>query len=243
MDSKNAFAVVGEDISKSCRRALTNLGFDLCILPQYERLSRAVASHADLLIFPYPDSKKIFTYAEYREINRSLFDGIAACGWSIETIDELPEREYPSDICLNMLVLGKRVFAKKKSISEKISEMLTVDGFELINVNQGYARCTACPIGDGALVSADNSILSAAKNCGIDVLAIGGGNIKIRDYDYGFIGGCCGFFEDKIYFSGNIDLHPDGRAIKEFCIRHGKTPVSLSDEPLIDVGSIFFLGK
>ena len=57
---------------------------------------------------------------------------------------------------------------------------------------------------------------------------------------YGFIGGACGYCDGSLYFSGDLRHHPDGDRIESFCKGLGVDAVSLSDEPLKDVGSIFF---
>jgi len=57
----------------------------------------------------------------------------------------------------------------------------------------------------------------------------------------GFIGGASGNDGANTYFCGNIDLHPDGEAIKSFCKAHGRPAVSLGANQLYDVGTIFFI--
>jgi hypothetical protein len=46
--------------------------------------------------------------------------------------------------------------------------------------------------------------------------------------------------EDTVYFTGDISSHPDAERIAEFCKAHKKKIISLSSEPLNDVGGIFF---
>ena len=113
--------------------------------------------------------------------------------------------------------------------------------YNILNTRQGYSRCCACPVGENALISADRSILSAARSSGIDTLEISVGGVALREFDYGFIGGACGVLDDRIYFAGDIMSHPDGERIVTFCRKRGIEVVSLSDEGLTDVGSIFFL--
>ena len=55
------------------------------------------------------------------------------------------------------------------------------------------------------------------------------------------IGGASGVCGNKIYFLGNIDLHPDGQKIREYVSTHGYDVVCLSDEQLSDFGGIKFV--
>ena len=92
-----------------------------------------------------------------------------------------------------------------------------------------------------AAITADPSLHKALTENGADTLLVRPAEISLPGYDRGFIGGCSGTTEDTVYFSGNIALHPDGELISEFCARHGKSAVSLSDEPLFDGGSLLFI--
>ena len=57
--------------------------------------------------------------------------------------------------------------------------------------------------------------------------------------DYGFIGGCSGLISnDTIVFFGNIEKHPDYDKIKVFVNSKNKTILSLSNENLLDLGSL-----
>ena len=65
--------------------------------------------------------------------------------------------------------------------------------------------------------------------------------MRLDGYDTGFIGGASGADDDAVYFCGDVSHHPDADAIKAFCQKHGKECVSLSDEELTDVGTLFFI--
>lgn len=238
MRSYSGLALSGEALSKKCRESLSSLGFTVMILPEYERLGEAVSSHADLLLLPIEN--KIFTFSEYAERIRKPLNRLEDMGYSVEELDMFPSASYPNDVALNCLTVGKKIFSKAAHTSSKAKSFAKSQGYELIDVNQGYARCTACHVSDNALISADPSILKAAERNGIRTLKIREGHVSLKGYEYGFIGGACGVFENGIFFAGDLSQHPDGEKIAEFCALCGKTAISLSDEPLCDVGSIFF---
>ena len=77
-----------------------------------------------------------------------------------------------------------------------------------------------------------------AKN-GFDVLLLQKNCVNLEGYKYGFIGGASGkIAPDKIAFMGDISLHPEYDRIKRFLYKRDIEPISLSDEPLTDFGSL-----
>jgi hypothetical protein len=113
-------------------------------------------------------------------------------------------------------------------------------GFEIINVNQGYPACTVLKLSDSLAITADMGMKKALEKNGIEVYLIENGEISLPPYKYGFIGGCAGIHEDKIYFLGDPSLHPSYEIIKTGASKAGLEIVSLSDEKLSDLGGIMF---
>ena len=231
--AKKRIAIVGGYISEECTLGLKALGYDVLILPSDDRLGRAVSSHTDLLVFPFAD--KLFVYSG------EVYSVLAGKALTAVAVKESPSADYPYDIYLNALTVGKYIFARKKYLSEDIAAEAERLGYTVIDVRQGYARCTACPISDRAIITADKAIENAALSVGIDVLTVAEGGVELKGYPYGFIGGACGVDDDTVVFAGDIYTHPSGTRIVDFCEKHGKRVVSLSGEPLRDVGSIFFV--
>jgi hypothetical protein len=96
-------------------------------------------------------------------------------------------------------------------------------------------------VGDKALISSDRSILSAAELHGIPILPIKEGNVALPPYTHGFIGGATGFDDGKLFFAGDLSLHPDGKRIEDFCKIFDVEPISLAKCPLSDIGTILFI--
>lgn len=241
MDISRPLAVFGEGLSEKCRASLVSLGFNTLPLPRFDALGSGVASHADLMIFILDD--KVFCYGDYVSKHEKIQERLIEYGYKIIRVGDTAGDEYPRDVALNCLPLGDHLLAKLDATADSILEYATACSMTPVNINQGYARCCACPVSEDAVITADPSISRAARECGIDVLDIRAGGVALEGYPYGFIGGACGTFGDKVYFAGDLSLHPDGERIADFCRAHSKDTVSLSDEPLCDVGSIFFIDK
>jgi hypothetical protein len=134
--------------------------------------------------------------------------------------------------------VGRYAFANTKHASRTVLTYLSENGFEIVNVAQGYAHCSTMIVSDNAIISADIGICREAQKCGIDALLISAGHIDLAPYEYGFIGGACGSYGDKIYLCGSLKYHPDGDKIRKFCKDHKKEIVELVDAPISDIGGI-----
>ena len=231
--------LVSETLPKFCRKGLEELGLRPLLLPPFSALSGATASHTDLLCFLL--DKTAFCYGDYLTECPSLEEALQQAGYTPRPLGDPIGPAYPRDIGLNGLRLGKRLFAKLSHFSPSVRSAAEARGLRLIDVRQGYARCTACPVSEDALITADPSIARAAEREGLSVLSISPGHVILEGYPYGFLGGACGVWGDRLLFTGELAGHPDGEAIAAFCRAHGKEPISLSREPLTDVGSLFVL--
>ncbi len=226
-------------LPRSVKNSLCDKGFTLIEMPEWERLQTPVSAHPDMLMFIAGD--KIITHTDYFNAAKRQFETISCCGYDIVLSDEPVSEKYPNDILFNSVEIGELIFGKESNASRHIINYAMRSGKRFINVKQGYSKCSVAKVSDNAAITADTSLYKKMTERGIDVLLISQGNITLKGYDCGFIGGCSGRFDDKIYFSGNIELHPDYDRIKDFCRNHGKIAVSLSTEPLFDGGSLFFI--
>ena len=220
------------------QETLEALSFSVIKLPPFERLASPVASHPDMLLF-FGD--KIICHRDYYAANTHLMNKISQLSsLPLSLSDEEIDSRYPNDVLFNALPLGKYVFCKESSVSRLIKAYVERKALTAVNTRQGYARCSVCKISEGAVISSDASLLAAIAEKGIDTLCISEGGVRLEPYDHGFIGGASGAFGDDVFFCGSIELHPDAERIKDFCKKHKKNAVSLSDEELFDVGTLFF---
>ena len=233
--------LIGVDAPKEIKNALSARGFELFVLARDGRLPLPIRSHADTLIFALED--KIFVSRTYFEKNRTLFGELEKRGYEIITCERELGGEYPEDIAFNVATVGNYAFGRFDFVAQEIKRELVDRGYALIDVKQGYAKCSTAIIGDNAIITADSGIAKKAAALGIDVLKVSAaeGAIELDGYGYGFIGGACALFENTLYSCGNIELHPDYEAIKAFCYAHGVSLCSLTDGKLYDVGGIIFI--
>ncbi len=112
---------------------------------------------------------------------------------------------------------------------------------ELIHVDQGYTRCNLIPLPENKFITSDHGIERVLKRYNLDVLFVDPIEIILPGMKHGFIGGCCGIFEDKLFLSGRLKYYSDGEKMKKYVQDAGIEIIELYDGPLFDGGSILFL--
>lgn len=173
--------------------------------------------------------------------------------------------EYPDDVPYNAIATNRFFIHNTDLTSPALLDRARFAGLQIINVKQGYTRCSCLPVGSKAFITSDEGIArtlrawnemirseaaAAEADCDdeerislmndiVDILLIRPGYIRLEGFEHGFIGGTAGAVGNKIYFNGDITEHPDSDLIIRFIEDHAFTPIWFADEPLTDIGSIF----
>ena len=140
---------------------------------------------------------------------------------------------YPNDIAYNVVVYKNIALGKKTNADNVVLEEIKKRNIKFIDVSQGYAKCSCCVCENG-IITEDESIFKALNENGINCLKITQGLVKLKGFNYGFIGGASGFVNGRLTFFGDVTKHPDYLKIKNFCDFD-----YLKEIPLTDVGTIF----
>ena len=231
-------AVTDIRLPEKCRASLSARGFSVVSLPPFSALDVRVASHPDMLIFPLGD--RLFVHKDYYAEAQTVIDKIIEqTSLSLIFTDDVVGAEYPRDISLNLVVSGNYILGRYDSMAKAVAAHAKSMNIQLVNTKQGYAKCSTVALGDSALITADPTLEHAGRAISLDVLRISEGHVTLDGYDHGFIGGASGIYGNTVFFCGAILSHPDGNGIVKFCRAHGFDVVSLSDEPLFDIGTIF----
>lgn len=233
---KKIYALTDCRTDRNIFESLEDHGFIPVHMPGFDRLSEPVSAHPDMLVLPIDD--RLFTYRSYYEKNSELFSAFSH-GRKIITCDDPTDSQYPYDIGLNAFICKGFLFSNTKHLAKNAAENVK---YPKVSVKQGYAACS-CVVLDDALITADKSIYDTATDRGIPALRISSGCVALPPYEYGFIGGACGVFENTVYFTGDVSRHPDFTAISDFLSRHGYSAICLTDSPLSDIGKIIFLSE
>ena len=197
------------------------------------------ASHADMQILKLSENE-IFLLRGNTEFNERIMN-ITGSGCVTITDETIADFRYPGCVKLNTAVFGKKAIGNFSCTDKKVTERLITLGHELINVKQGYAKCSLCVVSENAVITSDTGIAKAAAAHGVDVLQISPGSIGLCERYGGFIGGSSFLLDKTLCFTGDITMHPDGNAINDFCKAHSVEAVSLTKEKLFDIGGVVII--
>ena len=192
-------ALVSRDIAKEL---LDAIGIEVIPLVPYGRLDVPVASHADML-FSVVDNK-IFCYEEYVKEN-NLLDALASSGKELVFVSCGCDSEYPKDVSLNVLWIGKALICKVKSTAKEILDYAKENGYVIVDVKQGYTACSTLVLNENCAITTDKTIFNALEKIGKEALLIPTDGITLKGYNCGFIGGATGVFDNTVVVFGQID--------------------------------------
>ena len=207
-------------------------------LPPFSALDPRVASHPDMLLKAM-DGRLFVTKDYYAEVKREIDLIIFKTALKLTLTNDKLGKEYPLDVAYNFFTLKSTIIANTAHISEEIKKYALSGGLVSTSVKQGYTKCATVVL-ENSVITADQGIYNAVRTLGYKALLIQSGDVALDGYSYGFIGGASGVLGTKVFFCGDIMKHRDGAKIIDFCKAQGYEVLSLSDDPLYDVGTIFF---
>ena len=203
--------------------------------PSIDILPASMRRHADLGIVIISSKKAVCP----PESDAYYKNALSPYGFEIIEGKNSLGRHYPKDSAYNVGIVGKKCFLNKKVCDEVLYETLLSEGYEIIEVKQGYTKCSICPIDENSFITGDVSIARAGKNAGMKVLLISNEKIALPGFSNGFFGGCCGMgSKNKLLINGDIDLLPDSENIRKFLSSKNIRIKKLKEGEVLDIGSI-----
>ncbi|MGN0178347.1 MAG: DUF6873 family GME fold protein [Monoglobaceae bacterium] len=143
---------------------------------------------------------------------------------------------YPKNCAYNIARVGSNIICNIKYAEPKIIELYKSMGCRIINVRQGYAKCSICPISETTFITEDPGIYKTVSPLSeITVKLIPCGSVRLNGYDCGFIGGASGLCGDTAVFCGNAFKNP---CLKKIAEEAKLKTYMLSNDDLYDYGSI-----
>lgn len=176
-------------------------------------LPHSMKYHADLSICYLGHGVAVCSHEAYDYYKKELLP------YNIKLIRGAAEvgSNYPFDAAYNVAIVGDKIFCKEKLTDRILLNTAKEMGYKIININQGYAKCSVCPVDENSAISADASFLKAAEKEGLDTLKISNTEIKLEGFSEGFFGGCAFMAGEKQFFvKGDIKTLPDEKRITQF---------------------------
>ncbi len=205
-----------------------------CIgITPYSGLAAPVQTHADMLLHHLGGGKIIAAAPEAPYIQE-----LAQLGFEVIPLAQGLHNTYPQDSVLNAARMGRTLLCGR-SVAPEITAYCGTNDIKIIEVKQGYARCSTAIVSENAVMTSDRTIAQACEENGVEALLLQEGHIRLDGYPHGFVGGCCGFIDkDILAFTGDIFTHPDGERMADFMTRHSVKFLCLTGEMLTDIGGI-----
>ena len=181
---------------------------NLKIIPTIKCLDvdESISYHPDIVMHPVNHNTlviapNVFDYYEaaLSDMNLKLIKGEKKLGV-----------KYPHDIAYNVGRMYGTAIHNFEYTDEVLKDYLLREGLDLVNVNQGYSKCSLAIIDQKSAITADKLMFKLLKAKKYDILLIEQGYIELENQNYGFFGGATGnYSKNEILLSGLLDNHPN----------------------------------
>ena len=145
--------------------------------------------------------------------------------------------KYPQSAHYNALVTDKYLIHNLKHTDPVLLESCL--HLVRLDVKQAYTQCNVLALNNDTFIASDRGIEKTLQQKGLEVLFVNPKGILLPGVEHGFFGGCCGIFENKIFFIGSLNHFPDGEKVRQFLPDY--EIIELYDGPLFDGGSLIFI--
>lgn len=193
-------------------------------------VSAPISTHSDVLYLKVKDNEILASACQ-----KANFPMLEKAGYTVTAVDNF-KPGYKTESYLNYIV------CKDKIICNQQTALITDTEKNIINVKQGYTRCSTIHVNDNAFITDDDNIYNTLISNGADCLKVKKGEVKLSGYDYGFIGGASvKLNEEEILFFGDIKNQKDKTAVVEFLRKYNMKPLFIKNKQLTDIGSALIL--
>ena len=215
---------------------ISNQGVTPIIVPKTNKVYDAINGHVDIQMNIISNNTVII----HKSMEKSFSDTLD--NYNIKYIfsnDDL-KYSYPGDIILNGVVLDNYFIHNLKYTDKNL--MTNMKDKKLINVKQGYSKCSVLVVGKKAIITSDIGISNVLRKEDFDVLLIPPGDIILPSMNYGFIGGTGGLInQNTMALFGDLKNYAYGKEVYDFLYKYDVKPIYLSKGKLIDRGSIYVI--
>ncbi len=205
-----------------------------------ESVDSSIAYHPDIVMHPINRSTLIISPQVFNYYDEKL----KGMGIILIKGESKLENKYPFDISYNVGRVKNFALHKFTHTDPILKSRLKNENIELINVNQGYSKCSMATVDENRIITSDRKIYLKLLELGCEALLINSGHVILENQKYGFFGGATGNFSpDLMLISGNIDNHPDNIRIKKFIEEKKIEILYLSNKDISDLGTIICLNS
>jgi hypothetical protein len=221
--------IADQRIPAEAKRRLQDFG-ELIPLLSDKVVYQSIAGHPDIFIFQLNQQLILSPQTPKNVINKLLADKIPF-DWGSSLLSNL----YPFTTAYNVAAADGLVIGNRKWAEPAILRLTEND--QWLQTRQAYARCNNLILDHNHIITSDLSIAKMQVNS----LLVDPKPIVLKGHAHGFIGGCFGIYQNLIFLLGNLNFHPQGKQIRNYCQELGYTIIELYKGPLLDAGGIFII--
>ncbi len=198
-----------------------------------KNLLKGLDTHPDILVHPLP-SGELVVDRENLEYYKKIFPDK-----NILPSHSKLSKKYPKDVPLNAFTFKNYFIHNLKFTDKVLLDYYKNSGYQMIDIKQGYAKCS-CLVTEDFIITSDGGIYESLRDS-IPIYKINHGEIRLQNFNYGFIGGASGVLGKKIFFTGDFSHHSSYEEILKIIKKYDYEIEILSDETIEDFGSIYFI--
>lgn len=193
----------------------------------------AISGHPDIFLCALNDKTVAAPNlpAEYRAVLEKNGTGVI---YGSSPVGE----KHPAGALYNAAATGVR-FIHRLDITDPV--LLDIaGGLDMINVKQGYTRCSLLPLGENSFITSDRKIHMVLDSLEADVLYVNPDDIILPGFPNGFFGGACGVVDKTVFITGSLEFIREGEGVRRFLSDRNYEIIELYKGPLFDGGSLLF---
>ncbi len=193
----------------------------------------AVSGHPDLFFCPHQRQVVVAPNVPEKYLKILQNHNISFVKGKLSVGESYPQSaRYNAVVTDNFLIHNTKL--SDPSLKKAFAKM------EFIHVNQGYTRCNLLTLNNDMFITSDKGIYRQLQKQQLDVHYFSPGDILLPGFEHGFLGGCLGVFEDRIFIIGSLSRFPEGEKLSVLLKSRHYKMIELYDGPLFDSGSLFF---
>lgn len=227
---------ISENANRILKDALRDKGYELIEIAGTDKVYNTISSHSDIYLCKICGELIVAPVQLPLLQEKLLKHGI---GYMLGVSD--PGSQYPENVRYNAAQIGRRLIHNTKHSDPAVLLAAKEHGLELIDVKQGYTKCSLVVVDEDSAITSDMGLSAVLKKHGLDILTTTQGHVRLEGFPYGFLGGASGRVGNEIIFNGDLSVHPDFQAIKEFIQKRGLEAVWFEEYPIEDIGSIIHI--
>lgn len=226
------YVIVAENFPEEAAEKLKSYG-KVVRTRANKNLLRGLDTHPDILTHPLPSGGIVVDRDNFEYYKKIFPDKKILPSHSILS------KEYPKDVPQNAFTFKNYFIHNLKFTDKVLLDYYKNSGYEMIDIKQGYGKCSSL-VTEDFIITSDGGIYESLRDF-IPIYKIKHGEIRLQNFNYGFIGGATGVLGKKIFFTGDFSHHSSHEEILKIIKKYNYEIEILSKDQIEDFGSIYFI--